>query len=152
MNVKESPAATATFADLFGRAPEVRADAPGRANLIGEHADYSGGFVLPLAIPQRTRVELAPRIGTLVRAWSANVESPEILEYRLGDEKPVHGWLDYVQGITGVLRQDGYTLRGFDLRIESDVPAGAGLSSSAALGVSLLRAPRGGVGGGGGGG
>jgi galactokinase len=142
MNVKESPAATATFADLFGRDAEVQADAPGRVNLIGEHTDYSGGFVLPLAIPQRTRVELAPRIGPLVRAWSANVESPEILEYRLGDEKPVHGWLDYIQGITDVLRQDGDTLRGFDLRIESDVPLGSGLSSSAALEVSLLRALR----------
>src|SRR3954471_3509447 len=141
MNVKESPAATATFADLFGRAPEVRADAPGRVNLIGEHTDYSGGFVLPLAIPQRTRVELAPRIGALVRASSANVESPEILEYRLGDEKPVHGWLDYVQGITGVLRQDGYTLRGFDLRIESDVPAGARASGRRAAGGPLVPGP-----------
>ena len=142
MNVKESPAATATFADLFGRDPEVRADAPGRVNLIGEHPDYSGGFVLPLAIPQRTRVELAPRAEPLVRAWSANVKNPEVLEYRLGHEKHVHDWLDYVQGITDVLRQGGHTLQGFDLRIESDVPVGGGLSSSAALEVSLLRALR----------
>jgi galactokinase len=142
MNVKESPAATATFADLFRRAPEVRADAPGRVNLIGEHTDYSGGFVLPVAIPQRTRVELAPRAEPLVRAWSANVENPEIREYRLGSEKTTHGWLDYVQGITDVLRQGGHALQGFDLRIESDVPLGGGLSSSAALEVSLLRALR----------
>jgi galactokinase len=131
-----------SFSDLFGREPQVRADAPGRVNLIGEHTDYSGGFVLPLAIPQRTRVELAPRAEPLVRAWSANVQEPAIEEYRLGGEEPGHGWLDYVQGITEVLRKEGHTLQGFDLRIESDVPLGGGLSSSAALEVSLLRALR----------
>jgi galactokinase len=134
-----------SFVDLFGRAPEVRADAPGRVNLIGEHTDYSGGFVLPVAIPQRTRMEMATRVGPLVRAWSANIpsgEPQEIEEYRLGEEEPGHGWLDYVQGVTEVLRQGGHTLRGFDLRIESDVPYGGGLSSSAALEVSLLRALR----------
>lgn len=130
-----------SFEDLFGREALVRADAPGRVNLIGEHTDYSGGFVLPLAIPQRTRVELSPRVGTLVRAWSANV-SPRIEEYRLGEEAPRHNWLDYVMGITLVLREAGYTLRGFDLRIESDVPLGSGLSSSAAIEVALTRALR----------
>ncbi|HTG36853.1 MAG TPA: galactokinase [Thermoanaerobaculia bacterium] len=133
---------TETFSDLFGRDPEIRADAPGRVNLIGEHTDYSGGFVLPLAIPQRTRVELATRSEPRVRAWSASVQELEILEYRLGDEEPGHGWLDYVQGVTEVLRLAGHKLRGFDLRIESDVPLGGGLSSSAALEVSLLRALR----------
>jgi galactokinase len=134
-----------SFVDLFGRAPEVRADAPGRVNLIGEHTDYSGGFVLPVAIPQRTRVEMATRVGPLARAWSANISSgepQEIEEYRLGEEEPGHGWLDYVQGVTEVLRKAGHSLRGFDVRIESDVPYGGGLSSSAALEVSLLRALR----------
>ncbi|HSF42128.1 MAG TPA: galactokinase [Thermoanaerobaculia bacterium] len=130
-----------TFDEIFGREATVRADAPGRVNLIGEHTDYSGGFVLPLAIPQRTRVELAPRIGTLVRAWSANVNH-RIEEYRLGEEAPRQSWLDYVMGITLVLRDAGYTLRGFDLRIESDVPLGSGLSSSAAIEVALTRALR----------
>jgi len=134
--------ATRTFSDLFGREPEIRADAPGRVNLIGEHTDYTGGFVLPLAIPQRTRVELARRQDSVVRAWSANMEGQEAEEYRLGEEKPGEGWLDYVQGITQVLLQTGHELRGFDLRIESDVPPGSGLSSSAALEVSLLRALR----------
>lgn len=130
-----------SFEELFGKEALVRADAPGRVNLIGEHTDYSGGFVLPLAIPQRTRVEISPRVGTLVRAWSANV-NPRIEEYRLGEEAPRHNWLDYVMGITLVLREAGYTLRGFDLRIESDVPLGSGLSSSAAIEVALTRALR----------
>ncbi len=133
---------TRSFADLFGGEPRVRADAPGRVNLIGEHTDYNGGFVLPLAIPQRTRVELAPRAEPRVRAWSADVKEAEIEEYRLGEEKPGRDWLDYVQGVTQVLRKEGYALGGFDLRIESDVPLGSGLSSSAALEVSLLRALR----------
>jgi galactokinase len=130
------------FEELFGRKATIRADAPGRVNLIGEHTDYSGGFVLPLAIPQRTRVELAPRDEPLVRAWSANVEDRHVEEYRLGEEEPGHGWLDYVQGVTEVLRKADYPLTGFDLRLESDVPLGSGLSSSAALEVSLLRALR----------
>ena len=130
-----------SFEELFGREALIRADAPGRVNLIGEHTDYSGGFVLPLAIPQRTRVELSPRIGTLVRAWSANVNH-RIEEYRLEEEAPRNNWLDYVMGITLVLREAGYALRGFDLRIESDVPLGSGLSSSAAIEVALTRALR----------
>jgi galactokinase len=130
------------FEELFGRESTVTADAPGRVNLIGEHTDYNGGFVLPMAIPQRTRVEIGTRIGTLVRAWSADVKEPQIEEYRLGEETPGRGWLDYVQGVTQVLQQTDYRLRGFDLRITSDVPLGSGLSSSAALEVSLLRGLR----------
>jgi len=141
-----SPTALApTFADLFGRAPEAAADAPGRVNLIGEHTDYNEGFVLPLAIPQRTRAELARREGNEVRAWSAQMAeshggtaSPEF--YRLGEEAPGRGWLDYVQGITRVLAQAGHRLAGFDLRLDSAVPVGGGLSSSAALEIALLRA------------
>ena len=131
-----------SFVDLFGREPQVRADAPGRVNLIGEHTDYSGGFVLPLAIPQRTRVELARREDRLVRAWSANMKGAESEEFQLGEEKPGRGWLDYVQGVTQAAQRAGHTLQGFDLRIESDVPPGGGLSSSAALEISLLRALR----------
>ncbi|HSS76157.1 MAG TPA: galactokinase [Thermoanaerobaculia bacterium] len=132
---------TPTFAALFGRSPEIRTDAPGRVNLIGEHTDYSGGLVLPVAIPQRARVELAIREDSRVRAWSRDME-PDIEEYRLGNEEPGHGWVDYVQGITEALRLAGHRLGGFDLRVESDVPPGSGLSSSAALEVSLLRALR----------
>jgi galactokinase len=131
-----------SFSDLFGHTPEVHADAPGRVNLIGEHTDYSGGFVLPLAIPQRTRAEIAKRDDLRVRAWSANMQGQEVEEYPLGGETHGRGWLDYVQGITQVVRLAGHEIRGFELRIESDVPPGGGLSSSAALEVSLLRALR----------
>ena len=131
-----------SFATLFGRAPEVPAEARGRVNLIGEHTDYNGGFVLPTVIPQRTRVELAARDEGVVRAWSANVTPRAIETYRIGEEASGRGWLDYVQGITDVLGRSGLPVGGFDLRIESEVPVGSGLSSSAALEVSLLRALR----------
>jgi galactokinase len=127
------------FAALFGRAAAVYADAPGRVNLIGEHTDYNGGFVLPTAIPQRTRVELAPRPDEVVRAWSsATPATRQVQEYRLGEERPGRGWLDYLQGVTQLLR----THDGFDVRIDSHVPLGSGLSSSASLTVSLMRALR----------
>jgi galactokinase len=136
------PGRKASFEELFGRPAEVRADAPGRVNLIGEHTDYNGGFVLPLAIPQRTRVELARRDDSLVRAASVTLRKNPRGEYRLGEENKVRGWLDYIQGVTETLRLGGYRLAGFDLRIDSDIPAGSGLSSSAALEVSLLRGLR----------
>ncbi len=130
------------FEELYGREPTVTADAPGRVNLIGEHTDYNGGYVLPMAIPQRARVQIGTRIGTLVKAWSADVRESKVEEYRLEEETPGRGWLDYVQGVTQVLREAGHRLRGFDLRIESDVPLGSGLSSSAALEVAVLRGLR----------
>ncbi len=134
------PGFTPGFAALFGREPSATASACGRVNLIGEHTDYCGGYVLPMAIPLVTRVEVGTRIGSLVRAWSANVPDPKIEEYRLEDEAPGRGWLDYLQGVTQSLRLAGHRLRGFDVRVESDIPLGSGLSSSAALTVALFRA------------
>ena len=131
------------FVTLFGHPPTLTADAPGRVNLIGEHTDYNGGFVLPTAIPQRTRIELSPRHDDTVRVWSAGMsQGAGLEEYTLGAEQSGRGWLDYVQGLTKLLRADGHELSGFDARITSNVPVGSGLSSSAALSVSLLRALR----------
>jgi galactokinase len=76
-----------------------------------------------------------------VRAWSAAVDAP-VQEYAIGEETAGRGWLDYVQGVSMLLRQAGASVTGFDLRVESEVPVGAGVSSSAALEVSLLRALR----------
>jgi galactokinase len=121
---------------------EVAADAPGRVNLIGEHTDYNEGFVLPTATPQRTRVRLTPRTDDRVRAETAAHVSEPRAEFQLGHESPGRGWLDYVQGVARVAARAGLQLHGFDLHVASDVPVGSGLSSSAALEVSLLRALR----------
>jgi galactokinase len=131
------------FRARFGEAPRATASAPGRVNLIGEHTDYNGGYVLPTALPLRTHVALGPRGDTRVRVASANVAGPEgAQEYRLGGETPGRGWLDYVQGVTAVLHGAGHTLGGFDAYVASTVPPGSGLASSAALEVGLLRALR----------
>jgi len=130
-----------TFRDLYGREAECGGVAPGRVNLIGEHTDYNGGFVLPTVIPQRTTVELAVRDDRVVRAWSANIHEPPA-EYHLGSEARRGAWIDYVQAVTWVLPEAGHALCGADIRISSSVPLGGGLSSSAALEMALLRAFR----------
>jgi galactokinase len=116
-----------------------RADAPGRVNLIGEHTDYNEGLVLPTATPQRTVVELSPREDRVVRVESHGYMP---IAYRLGEERHHGDWGDYVRGVTWVLTKAGHAIRGFDAGIASRVPPGAGLSSSAALEVALLRALR----------
>jgi len=117
------------------------ADAPGRVNLIGEHTDYHDGYVLPTVIPQRTRVRLQRRDDRRVRAVSSAVGGGWE-EYEAGRESPGRGWLDYVQGVTAMLARNGIVVPGFDVHIASTVPVGAGVSSSAALEVALLRALR----------
>jgi galactokinase len=130
-----------TFDILFGRPAEIEQSAPGRVNLIGEHTDYNDGFVMPIAIPQRTIVRLAARDDREVRAWSANVTGADQEQaFGLDMERPRAAWIDYVQGVTSVLAREGLRLGGFDLEVQSDVPLGAGLSSSASLEVALLRA------------
>jgi galactokinase len=130
-----------TFVSLFGRPPEAVASAPGRVNLIGEHTDYNGGLVLPTAVPQRTTVELALRDDGRVRIASTAFADGAARSWRLGEETRAGDWLDYAQGCTRALAER-VALRGFDALVASDVPIGAGLSSSAALEVALLRALR----------
>jgi galactokinase len=131
-----------TFEELFGRHAAITASAPGRVNLIGEHTDYNGGYVLPTVIPQKTVVELSPRDDRRARVWSANVPAPRLFTYELGTEQRRGAWTDYVQGITWVLGAAGHALGGFDARVTSGVPLGSGLSSSAALEIGLMRALR----------
>src|SRR5689334_18423253 len=104
----------------------VRAAAPGRVNLMGEHTDYNGGFVLPTTIPQQTRVELVWRADRTVRVISDH--APSEAEFVLGHEHHRGDWLDYVQGVTWALSESGFQVGGCDIRIQSDVPLGAGLS------------------------
>lgn len=118
----------------------TRADAPGRVNLIGEHTDHSEGLVLPVAIAQRTTVECASRADRHVALASDGF--PDVA-FDLGAEVRTGDWGDHVRGVTWALDGAGFAVGGFDARVRSLVPAGAGLGSSAALEVAMLRALRG---------
>lgn len=124
------------FARLYGTPPRLFR-APGRINLIGEHTDYNDGFVLPMAIDRETVVAAAVRDDRLIRARSC--AQGGIVELDLDRPgSPRRGvWFDYVEGVAQALVARGKFLRGADLLIESNVPVGAGLSSSAALEVSI---------------
>ena len=127
------------FAAKYGTAPRVFR-APGRINLIGEHTDYNKGFVLPAAIDFATYVAGAARNDRRIRVASLNFERE--LEFDL-DEPALQAettWARYVQGVAMILERQGFRLRGADLLIDSDVPVGSGLSSSAALEISTAFA------------
>jgi len=129
------------FRQAFGAPPDADAFAPARVNLIGEHTDYHQGYVLPTVLPQRTHVWLRRGERSRVRAFSATLGG-DAATYSLGEEQPGKGWIDYIQGVTHVLRGHGTEVPGFDAWIASTIPVGGGVSSSAALCVSLLRALR----------
>jgi len=122
------------FRARVGRDPDGAWFAPGRVNLIGEHTDYSGGFVLPLAIEHGVLAAAARRDDDRLRCWSLQEAEPADLRLdELGPGK-VQGWAAYPAGVAWVLAQaDGVELGGMDLVVDGEVPAGAGLSSSAAL-------------------
>ena len=130
------------FERTFTRPAELSARAPGRVNLIGEHTDYNGGFVLPTALPHETIVHLARRPDRIVRAFSADLGADSMASFELGRETRLGTWIDYVQGVTVALLERETQLGGFDLLVTSTVPIGKGLSSSASLEIAVGRALR----------
>lgn len=122
-----------------GTGAEVEASAPGRVNLLGEHTDYNDGYVLPIAIPQTTRVALRRSDGDAFRVHAASLG--ETAEFRHGEALP-EGFARYVEGCLRVLEEQGVRVPPLTMHVQSDVPMGAGLSSSAALEVAVLRAVR----------
>ena len=131
-----SPAhgARSLFVSRFGLAPSGVWLAPGRANLMGEHTDYNDGFVLPFALGQVTAVAAAPRADRRLVLCSRQQPGLEV-DAALDDLAPgaVTGWGAYPCGVAWALRAAGHEVPGASIAIDSDVPAGAGLSSSAAL-------------------
>lgn len=121
------------FQSTFATDPDGVWFAPGRVNLIGEHTDYNGGLCLPIALPHRTFAALTKRTDDTVRLVSAQQAQP--VAHRLSEVAPgtVSGWTGYVVGVAWALREAGYQVNGFDVAIDSCVPFGAGLSSSAAI-------------------
>jgi galactokinase len=124
------------FSRMFGAEGRVYR-APGRVNLIGEHTDYNDGFVMPAAIDFSTWVAVAPRGDRRLVIHSENFG--ETVEFDLDEAEPraQRHWGDYVRGVAVMLRRAGYALGGASLLIRGEVPLGSGLSSSAAIEVSV---------------
>jgi galactokinase len=132
------------FTQITGRDPDGLWSAPGRVNLIGEHTDYNEGFVLPFAIDRRTIVAAGARQDAVIRV--ASTFSDEVVEIPLAGLDAARGdagWADYPLGVAWALGRSGADLAavpGVDLVIDSNVPVGAGLSSSAAIECAVALA------------
>ncbi|TQF03698.1 galactokinase [Kitasatospora acidiphila] len=131
------------FERIFGAAPAGVWAAPGRVNLIGEHTDYNDGFVLPIALPHAVRLSAAPRTDGRLRLYSAQGDG-RVTDLAVAELAPgaVTSWASYPAGVVWALREAGHQVGGADLYLDSDVPTGAGLSSSAALECAVAVAYR----------
>lgn len=127
-----------SFRRIFAAAPETCAEAPGRVNLLGEHTDYNEGYVLPTVLPYVTRVH-AGRANGVVEAYAET--TGEVRRREPGRERD-GTWLDYVAGCVWVMAREGFEVPGLRIHIGRGVPVDAGLASSAALEVAVLRALR----------
>jgi galactokinase len=127
---------------MLGGMPDrdVAWTAPGRVNLIGEHTDYNEGFVLPFALPLGVTARASARDDRVLRLTSTS--QPEPAEIALDGLAPgaVDGWAAYPAGVAWALREAGHDIAGADIELDSDVPVGAGLSSSAALECAVAGA------------
>lgn len=128
---------TERFEKQFGYLPAGVWSAPGRANLIGEHTDYNNGFVFPFGIDKRTYAAMSKRDDLIIRIGTSFTEG--VVEFELSETEPaVLDWALYPLGVAWVMREGLDS--GFDLFLNSDVPIGAGLSSSAAVECSVALA------------
>ncbi|HEX6740151.1 MAG TPA: galactokinase [Vicinamibacteria bacterium] len=127
------------FAERFGQPAALLVRAPGRVNLLGEHTDYNEGFVLPMAIDRSAWIALRPRGDRRVVARS--LDFGEEQSFELDDlERGPGGWIEYVKGTAWALAEAGAAVGGWEGVIAGEVPLGAGLSSSAALEIAVVRA------------
>ena len=130
------------FKRYFDQAAASVVQAPGRVNLIGEHTDYNGGFVLPAAINYSTCIAIAPRSDRELHIVAENFHAQKVV---IELDQPMQpdanaAWSNYARGVVQELQIRGFKLAGGNLLISGNVPAGAGLSSSASLEVALVRA------------
>lgn len=139
MNLPAVDSACRAYVEHFGEEPAHIAYAPGRVNLIGEHTDYNDGFVLPCAIGFGTAVAIGPASGHIIDVMAADLGKAND---RFSAKSPMSDcpdaeWTRHVRGMAAVLRVSGYPINGVRLVLSGNVPQGAGLSSSASLGVAL---------------
>ena len=127
------------FIKRFGQPAELLVRAPGRVNLIGEHTDYNDGFVLPMAIDRAVWIALRPCSNRRVLISSLEMDVPG--DFSLDNlQKGGRDWYEYLKGVAWALSEGGYALKGWEGVMSSDVPIGAGLSSSAAIEMATARA------------
>jgi galactokinase len=130
------------FVDHFGTHPAHVVHAPGRVNLIGEHTDYNDGFVLPCAINFGTVIAIGPKDGTAIESVAMDYNNAQD-QFDISMPMANRGdadWTDHVRGVVSVLLTRGHALDGAIVAIGGNVPQGAGLSSSASLGVAMANA------------
>ena len=129
------------FAQLFGAgAAPIAAAAPGRVNLIGEHIDYNDGFVCPMAIDRNTVILARPRADKVIKMHSNTSNQSVEFSFESKVEKTGPGWSLYARGVAEILRQKGVLTGGMDALVDTDVPIGGGLSSSASFEVATALA------------
>jgi galactokinase len=124
------------FQNYFHHKPQITAAAHGRVNLIGEHTDYNGGYVLPTLIPQQLSVSISLRDDHQIHGTSKEYGERQV---DLNSTKD-NSWLDFVRGAIHFFQLEGVKIQGLNIAVTSDIPSGAGLSSSAALEIAILRA------------
>ena len=132
------------FFARFGQAPELLVQAPGRVNLIGEHTDYNDGFVLPCAIDFGTVVAARRRDDAQIKVFAPDVDD-RVDQFAIDPKIPksiAQPWSNFVRGAVEMLLEHKLEVGGADLVISGNVPAGAGLSSSASLTVAIIEAMR----------
>ena len=127
------------YKNKYGNAPEYLVRAPGRVNLIGEHTDYNDGYVMPLAIDYAVWIALSHIPEPEVRIHSIDFDQSEIVPINHTLTKG-EGWSEYLKGLINILKHSKYELFGWKGVMGSNVPIGAGLSSSAALSLALTKA------------
>jgi galactokinase len=129
-----------TLATFFGGPPQVHASAPGRVNLLGEHTDYNDGFMLPVATPQCTEVAMSISSDQQFHLFSATTGAGA--DYGRDDPPAAGSFASYIDGCVRVLEGEGVAVPPLRIYVSTQLPVGAGLSSSAALEVATLRALR----------
>jgi galactokinase len=126
------------FEEIFRAPPELIASAPGRINIIGEHTDYNLGYVLPAAIHKNIHFLARRRDDDRVSIWAEDFEEESSFSSKNIPTSGKHHWDNYIKGIYWVLEKNGFSPGGLDGLVWGDIPIGSGLSSSAALEVSVI--------------
>lgn len=128
------------FTTLYNKIPKVFFS-PGRVNLIGEHTDYNNGFVMPFAINKGTFISIATRDDSIVNVYSENLDDSTSFCINEIKQQLANTWQNYIKGTINIIKQDfSNDIKGADIYIFSDLPFGAGLSSSASLNTALAYA------------